>query len=98
MNASERIKPAYLTLDGVDPRIRLKIDLVEKNDVRERDLLARFVMLELHREVASVDHRNDGVQRKAPAQHFVEDERLDDGRRIREAARLDHHPIESEAR
>src|SRR6266436_6783935 len=97
VNAGKRIEAADFVLDRIDPRQRLKIDLVEEDDVGEGDLLARLVMLQLKREVAGIDHRDDGVERETCAQNFVENERLDHRRRIGETARLDHHAVKREA-
>src|SRR5258708_26503144 len=74
VNAGKRIETADFVRDRIDPRRRLKIDLVEEDDGVKGDLLPRLVMLDLKPEIAGTDHRYDGVQRDTCAQDFVENE------------------------
>ena len=66
MNARERIEPADFGLEAA-MLAGLEIDLVEEHHVGESDLLARFVMLELHRQMPRVGDRHDRIERESGA-------------------------------
>ena len=85
-------------LDALKRIRRHQIDLVEQDDVGERDLLARLLhLVEMLLEMQCVDHGDDRVERELLLEIVVEEEGLRDRPGIGHAGGLDDHVVETVA-
>ena len=71
-----------------------EVRLGEDQPIRQGHLLHRLrVAVELHRAVERVHHRHHRSGAVVVAEHRVGGQGVDDGGRVREPRRLDHHPV-----
>ncbi|MCP1845604.1 hypothetical protein J2R78_008638 [Bradyrhizobium sp. USDA 4538] len=86
------------TFDYCEPVRIEKINLVDENDVGERELLLRFwCAVDLFEEMPGVRDSDDGVELRLAADVLVDKERLRHRRRICEPCRLDDNAVEGSA-
>ena len=75
---------------------RDQVDLVDQDDIRECDLLRRFLtVVELLDEVPGVDERDDPVEPQSLLHLIIDEECLCDRARIGQARRLDEDRVEA---